>query len=587
VIRRGEAAGAAVAAGLSALLAFVVLRPWQGSLDVPYSYTGDANLYHAYIKGVLDHGWYWHNPNLGAPSGQQLFDYPGLAGDTLNVLLVKFLGLFTSDAASVMNLFFLLAFPLVGLTAYLVFRRLGLSAPVAVGCSVLYALLPYHFVRDEFHLLLSAYYVVPLGAYLVLSVLGDEPLFARREAGGRWPVCYASGRSLWTIGLCVLIGLASATFYYSSFTIVLVVLAALLRSVVVRSVRPLFQAGVVAGVLLALIAVQLAPSFVYWARHGTNDEVGQRATYESELYGLKFAQLVLPIDQHRIGKLAEMRRRYDSKFPPTEATRSTALGVVASVGLLWLLVVSFLQLATPGRRVASELEGRVGIAALLSLFLAWTGGLAIFIAVIEPQIRAWNRLSVFIGFFALLAIGLLLERALRALRSRPRGTLLGAAALVAVVAVGFLDQTSSGFRPPYDLVASDYRSDETFVRTIEARLPDGAMVFQLPYVPFPEAPPVNSMYDYDELRGYLHSHELRWSYGVVRGRPDDRNGPLAAEPVPQMVRDVSAAGFAGIYVDRFGYTDRGAALEQQLTAAVGSPPLVSGNGRLSFFQLAR
>jgi hypothetical protein len=583
---RREAAFAALAAGLSGLLGILALRPWRGSLRVPYAYLSDANLHQSYIKDVLDHGWYWHNPDLGAPGKQQLFDYPGIAGDTLNVLLIKLVGLFTSDSAVVINLFFLAGFFLVGLSAYLVLRRLTVSPPTAIVCSALYALLPYHFLRGEYHLFLAAYYAVPLGAYLMLSVLGGEPLFARRE-GRRGVRALASRRTLGTLGVCVVIGLATGSFYYSSFTIVLVAAAGLIRGVVVRSVRPLLDAGAVAGVLIALTAALLAPSFVYWARHGTNPQVAHRGAQESELYGLKFAQLVLPIEQHRIGKLAQLRRSYDGWFPPTEATTMTALGVVATAGLLWLLGLSVLQLASPGRRLAGELDGRAGLAALVALFFAWTGGGATFIAVVEPEIRSWNRLSIFIGFFCLLAVGLLLDRLLVALRPRRWGAAVAALALGAVLTIGALDQTSDAFVPPYDTLAADYRSDAQFVRAIERQLPDGAMVFQLPYVPFPEAPPVWKMYDYDELRGYLHSHDLRWSYGVVRGRAEDRNGALAAEPVPQMVQDVAAAGFAGIYVDRFGYQDAGAQLERELTAAVGHAPLVSENDRLSFFKLSR
>ena len=303
-VRLREAGYAALAAGLSALFGLLVLRPWDGDLDVPYSYAADGNLYHAYVKGVLDHAWYWHNPNLGAPDGQQLFDYPGLGGDTLNVLIVKLLGLLTGDAAVVTNLFFLLTFPLVGLSAYLVLQALSVSAPVSIVCTVLFALLPYHFVRGEHHLLLSAYYAVPLGALLVLSVLGDRPLFARRSAGGTWPLAYASRRTAITLGLCAVIGLASATFYYSSFTIVLVAIAALLRAGATRRWRPLAEGGAVVAALLVLTFAALAPSFVYWARHGTNPQVGHRLPLESELYGLKFAQLVLPMEHHRIGKLA-------------------------------------------------------------------------------------------------------------------------------------------------------------------------------------------------------------------------------------------------------------------------------------------
>ena len=58
---------------------------------------------------------------------------------------MKSIGLFTSDAAVVVNVFFLLTFPLVGLAAYLVLRRLTVSVPVSIVCSILYTLMPYHF----------------------------------------------------------------------------------------------------------------------------------------------------------------------------------------------------------------------------------------------------------------------------------------------------------------------------------------------------------------------------------------------------------------------------------------------------------
>jgi hypothetical protein len=573
-----------LAAGLSGLFGILVLHSWRGDLGVPYSYSGDANQHDAFLKAVLDHGWYWHNPNLGAPGGQQLFDYPVLNGDTLNVLLWKLLGGFGLDAPVVLNVFFLATFFLVGLSAYLVLRRLTVSGPVAVVCSTLYALLPYHFYRGEDHLLLSAYYAVPLGAYLVLAVLGDEPLFARRVGGGRRLLSYASRRTLVTLGLCAVIALASGSFYYAVFTVVLVVAAALLRAVGGRSLRPLVEGGAVVAVIAVLSLVSLAPTLAYRARHGTNEQVAHRESFESELYGLKLAQLVLPIEQHRIGKLASLRQRYDAWSTPTEATLGAPLGVVGTVGLFWLLAISVLQLASPGRRVAPALDGQAGTAALVALFFAWTGGLATLLAAVEPQIRAWNRLSVFIGFFALLAVGLLLDRGLGALRSRPVGGSLAAVALCLVLAIGVLDQTSSASVPPYRTLAADWRSDEAFVRGIDARLPEGALVFQLPYVPFPETPPVNRMADYDELRGYLHSDDLRWSYGAVKGRSDP-NAALATEPVPALVRDVAAAGFAGIYVDRFGYADQAAKLESELAAATGTKPLVSGNGRLSFFEL--
>ena len=145
--------------------------------------------------------------------------------------------------------------------------------------------------------------------------------------------------------------------------------------------------------------------------------------------------------------------------------------------------------------------------------------------------------------------------------------------------VGVLDQTSRAYEPRYDALATDYRSDGDFVHAVESRVPRGSMIFQLPYVEFPEAPALQGMADYDLLRGYLHSRDLRWSYGRIKGRGEDRAATIAAEKVPDLVRDAKASGFAGIYVDRFGYSDGAAKLEQQLASETGGAPLVSPNAR--------
>ena len=149
-----------------------------------------------------------------------------------------------------------------------------------------------------------------------------------------------------------------------------------------------------------------------------------------------------------------------------------------------------------------------------------------------------------------------------------------------------LDQTSKAFRPNYSALEAAYRSDGRLVSAIEERLPARAMVFQLPYHPFPETSGSERMADYDHMRGYLHSDDLRWSYGFMKGRSGDPSPALAGEPTEHMVRDVVAAGYAGIYVDRYGYADEGEKLERELAAATGRDPLVSPNGRPSFFEPA-
>ncbi len=111
-------------------------------------------------------------------------------------------------------------------------------------------------------------------------------------------------------------------------------------------------------------------------------------------------------------------------------------------------------------------------------------------------------------------------------------------------------------------------------------------MFQLPYVPFPENPPVHRMEDYAELIGYVHSTRLRWSYGQLKGLPSEWESAVVRQPLAPMLAEVSAAGFKGVYVDTFGYAHRGAALIPALSRALGVKPLVSSDGRLYFFDMA-
>jgi stage III sporulation protein AD len=59
---------------------------------------------------------------------------------------------------------------------------------LAVG-GVLFALVPYHFYRAEGHLMLSAYYAVPLGAYLAVRCARGEPLWVGRRRWGTAALC--------------------------------------------------------------------------------------------------------------------------------------------------------------------------------------------------------------------------------------------------------------------------------------------------------------------------------------------------------------------------------------------------------------
>ncbi len=548
-----------------------VMKLWQIDLTIPLGYHGDGLSASVAIKGIIDNGWYLQNPNVGMPTGLDLRDYP--TADNFYFLLIKLLSYFTSDYAVILNLFFLLSFPLTTLTALFTFRQFNLSYPSAIVGSLLFTFLPYHFMRGISHLFLSSYYVIPLAVMVILWVYETNKLSLERP----------NLKAIASVAICLLV--ASSGVYYAFFTCFFLVVAGVSASLWRKNLKHLLVSGVLIGVIILGIMLNIAPGLLYKYTNGENTEVARRSPLESEIYAMKITQLLLPVTGHRLPFFEQAKGLYNGGSPLVNENDTASLGFIGSMGLAVLLGGLFYRKPFPVKPNLFRNLSELNIAAVL---LATMGGLGtLFNYAITPQIRSYNRISVFIAFFSLLALMSLLE----GLNNKPNKFTLPQknryyGLLGLLLLIGILDQTTVYFIPPYSTAKVEFVSDDDFVQKIEASVPKNAMIFQLPYVPFPESPPVNKMTDYDLFRGYLHSQNLRWSYGAMRGREADIwQRELAAKPVNELVEALSLAGYSGIYLDRFGYTDRGEALEQKLTHLLNVQPISSANNRLAFFNL--
>ncbi len=588
---------------IAALLALAgaawALQLWRADLGVPFHYSSysDVTFYVSLVKGIIDHGWLFTNHSLGAPFGQQLYDFPQSA-DNLNLLAIKVLGFFWG-APTVVNLFLLATFPVNAAVAYAVMRRLGACAVPAIVSSVLFALLPYHFFRGDEHLFLSAYYALPLAAYLFISLLTGTPLFARRAPPHRRFSGWATARTGWTVLLCVVI--ASSGLYYAVFGIVMVVAATLLAWLARRGRATIATGAVVCGAIAAVLAINLAPTFVYQLANGGNLVVSHEAGIGDDL-AMSASYLVLPPLHDRIAPLRSVTEHYASKTPPHIYCEQCyeSLGGVGDVGFVWLLVIGFAGIVGAPllvRRVGVLRAAAAGV--VVCLVVGVTGGLSSLARVfVTSNIRAWNRMSVLIAFFSLFAVAVLLEAVAVRLNRRPRGRVWFGALSVALLVFGLVDQTGSYFVPPYKEDAREFASDSTFMSAVQRHLPPGASILDLPYVPFPEGyqpfntagqtiPETRSLaFEYDEARLYVDSSGLRWSYGAMKGRPADWESQLAAKPAGLAVIGAAAAGFQGVVVENLGYPGAlGPAVRDGLQRQLGVLPITSPRRDVTFYDL--
>jgi hypothetical protein len=95
------------------------------------------------------------------------------------------------------------------------------------------------------------------------------------------------------------------------------------------------------SLIFIVVLINLAPNIIYRIMQGSNNEVGIRSAVESDIYGLRMTQLLIPMWGHKSETLANFGRRFHDNVMVTEAT-SSALGFTASAGFLILVAVIFI-----------------------------------------------------------------------------------------------------------------------------------------------------------------------------------------------------------------------------------------------------
>src|SRR5438876_9607577 len=109
-----------IAAAISCGIMSCLLQLRKTDLRHPFNYCGDALLCEAWVKGLLDNGWYLYNQFAGLPEIWHMEDFP--MSESLHLFIMKVIGLFTHDHVNVINLHYLLTFPLIPFTSLFFFR---------------------------------------------------------------------------------------------------------------------------------------------------------------------------------------------------------------------------------------------------------------------------------------------------------------------------------------------------------------------------------------------------------------------------------------------------------------------------------
>lgn len=566
----------AILAVVTTLLLVFALKLPMTRLDVPYAFWGDAVEKLAQVDTVAETGWLFHNPRLGYPFGYDRLDFPRF--DSLNYVVMGPIAALTGESGLAMNLYFLASFYLIGFIALFAFRRLGLSTGPALLCALAYAFLPYHMDRGVGHLTNGSYFLVPL-AVLALIWL----------ARGDLDPAVPGVRRRWWLALITALLLPLQMPYNGVFFATLCMVAGVLTLARKHHWRNAWPALVLAGATTCAFVAEQFPALLHKAELGANLNVAARASQEAEMYAMRLNQVLLPPSNHRIAAVAQAKQDFDQALDvPQNEYRDQYIGVLGVLGLLALLwSLARAVASSASTREIATLERNVRIAALLAIaivLLAVSSGLFTLLAHwVSSKIRAGNRILPFFAFTCLLGGGWLLQSLLsrfrHAVSRRVATTCIGVLVLADVTAPIKIDDR--------DALVAGFDGMHTFFDQVETRLGDGAAVFQLPAVWYPEHPPINEMGDYEEFKPYLFTRTLKFSYGVAHGRPGYAwNSTVATLSPTEMIDQVHGTGFSAILVDGNAYTaEQMTTLTSALANALPEPALVSAEGRWHLFPL--
>jgi hypothetical protein len=497
----------------------------------------------SYAEGAISPILPKFHPSFGAPFQANWNDYPNIEEAVYAGFgfLACIFGVFTGS-----NVVLFSAYLLAAGSFYFVCRRLRYDRVISVLGAALFSLSPYAFGRGLDHLGLCFYWHVPLGLLVVWWCLGRAPLLNNR------------GRLIFCLCVSVLHGIQNPYYagVYCQFLIGASFCCALLRRPWPRILLPL---GLAAMVVALVVGMDGSP-ILYRLAHGPNLEVIRRTYRDLELFALKPVELLLPLS-HREEWLAHWAKNAYTKQALFLGEPGRAyLGILSVSSLVALSYLSVRAIALKRLHQVPSFFWYLLWLLLYSIVGGINGliGLSGFVF-----FRGTNRYSIVI--MALLLF-FLVQRLTTITRPWPWPRKLLIA--LCLLALGIWDQTPAVSQQQAAQVRAKITADHQLVSAMESKLPQGAMVFQLPVVAYPEAPSIHKMTDYEEFRPYLHSTFLRYSYGTDKGRPRDQWQSEVERFTPAgMVSALERYGFSAILIARNGYIDGGASLLGDLRSA--------------------
>ena len=559
------------------LLTFIILKIWYMKFSIPLAYQGDGLATAYLVKTIKEFGWWFQNSRVGAPFGGTSYDFSAFYFDSFNFFIFKIIVIFVKNWGKAINIFYIFLFPLTALTSHYVMGTLKINFYISMLSSIYFTFLQYRFLRGTSHLFLSTYYLIPLITLLFYWLYTDCDILDMKKD------FFKNKKNIFSIVLLVLLSLSG--IYYAFFSCFFLVIIYLIKVNKNNMIKISKKFGLIFVVIFITGFLVYIPGILYTLKVGTNLESPQRHVYETELYAFRISKLFISqkifyLKGGYFEKIQEGIKNYFNFIKDSEGMEY--LGIIGIIGFIYLLWIILKK-----EKTNNNLINLLALLNITGVLLGVASGFAtIFSILVSAQIRAYNRISVFIAYFCILTMAMKINDLIKGKNKKLWVPLLSILFLFSIweqipfaSGITYADSTKK-YKDKFD-------SDKTFILQIEKILGNDGMIFQLPYYKFPEMGNVKDLGDYEMFKGYLFSDNIKWSYGGYKGRNSDLwNRYITSLSVKEMLEKISIVGFNGIYIDRKAYTkNEYTKLENEISDIIKEKAYISNNKDLVFFNL--
>ncbi len=569
----------------SIIFVFLVYELWNKDFSIPLFYEENGDTLGALytIKNIADGHSLFDAPYLNAPH-----DLPHFMQDYIfQVIIIKILTFFTKDLGVLANTFWILSYVLTAITTYLLLKKVKIHDYMAMMGAIIFAFLPYHYFRIS-HFWLMTYYIIPLAAWIIIDLLDDE--FWQKTGGEKFSIKHFFTNKGVYLDLIFAIIISLHGIYYSLFTLLIIWFAAIVSTIREKKCQYVLFAGCNSLVIALPIILTYILPVLFSNTSELTDLAEERNLYQMDLYALRLIYLILPIPEHRLDFLSKTTAEiYDQLGTYTEVYMAH-LGILMSIGM----IISFISLFANVKRKKETLSLKMGKLNIFIILFSVVGGFDLLIGILlTPSIRCFNRVSVFIALFSLIAFCSSLESLIRKIKIMNRKVIL-AILCFGLTIIGILDQTAGAFADyskynietrSYENAYADTRDKylnlKEFVGEIENQLNnEESMILQFPIAP-------ENVQQFVQTRFALMSDKLSWSSSISTNSHTFWMNALKQFPLEAILDIASIYDFSGILIDKNVYQNEEDFIQinEQLKEEIGISPISDASEEVFFYDL--